>query len=74
MKIKIPFTNKQIILDPVYEGLFFMLGIYALFAITLLLFAAFGAKTLFAIVGVFVLTHLFKTSTIEEAEDSNVKE
>ena len=74
MKIKIPFTNKQVILDPLYEGLFFMLGIYALFAITLLLFATFGAKTLFGIVGAFILVHLFKTSTVEEVENKNVKE
>ena len=74
MKIKIPFTNKQVILDPLYEGLFFMAAVYAVFAITLLLFAAFGAKTLFGIVGFFILIHLFKTSTIEDTESGNVKE
>ena len=73
MKIKIPFTNKQVILDPLYEGLFFMLSVYALFAITLLLFAAFGIKTLFGIVGFFILIHLFKTSTVEDVEANNVK-
>ena len=73
MKIKIPFTRKEVILDPVYEGLFFMLAVYALFAITLLLFAAFGAKILFTIMGVFILAHLFKTSEIKEMEVDNVK-
>ena len=30
MKIKIPFTNKQVILDPLYEGLFFMFCIFSI--------------------------------------------
>jgi len=74
MKIKIPFTNKQVILDPLYEGLFFMLCIYAVFSITILLFVALGAKVLFGIIGAFILVHIFKTSSVEEVEDSNVKE
>ena len=74
MKIKIPFTNKQVILDPLYEGLFFMFCIYAIFSITILLFVALGAKALFGIIGAFILVHIFKTSTIEEMENENVKE
>ncbi len=74
MKIKIPFTNKQIILDPVFEGLFIMLGFYSVFAITILLFAAIGAKNFFLAVGIFLFVGLIKTSKLENAEVENVKE
>ena len=74
MKIKIPFTNKQIILDPVFEGMFIMLGIYSIFAITILLFAAIGAKNFFLAVGIFLFVGLVKTSKIEKTGGNNVKE
>jgi uncharacterized membrane protein YeiB len=68
MKIKIPFFNKQIILDPVYEGLFMILGFYALFALTFLSLAAFGVKNLLIITTSLILVHMIKTSKIEKGE------
>ena len=65
MKIKIPFVNKQIILDPVYEGLFIILGFYALFALIVILMAAFGAKNMLLISLTLIIFHMIKTSKIE---------
>lgn len=66
MKIKIPFTNKSIILDPFYEGLLFLLAIYAIFALTVILFSAIGPANFFLIVGIFLIVGLFKTTEIED--------
>ena len=74
MKIKIPFTNKRIILDPIYEGLFIMLGFYSIFAITILLFVSIGANNFFLAVGIFLFVGFIKTSRIEDAGGRNVKE
>lgn len=68
MKIKIPFFNKQIILDPVYEGLFVILGFYALFALMVTLMAAFGAKNMLLISLTLIVFHMIKTSKIEKGE------
>ncbi len=73
MKIKIPFTRKEVILAPVFEGLFIMLGFYSVFAIAILLFAAFGAKNFFLAVGIFLFVGLIKTSEVKETEVDNVK-
>ena len=67
MKIKIPFTNKRVILDPIYEGLFILVGFYALFAISVLAMAAFGPTKLCAFIGVLILIHMLKTSQVEES-------
>ena len=66
MKIKIPFVNKQIVLDPIYEGLFILLGIYALFALMVTSMAAFGAKNMLIIAATLILFHMIKTSKIEK--------
>lgn len=68
MKIKIPFTRKQVILDPIYEGLFMLLGIYALFALMVMSMAAFGAKNMLIIAATLILFHMIKTSKIEKEE------
>ena len=74
MKIKIPFTNKQIVLDPIYEGLFILIGFYALFALSVLAMAAFGPTKLCIFIGILILIHMLKTSQVEEFEVKNVKE
>jgi len=74
MKIKIPFTNKQLILDPIYEGLFILLGFYALFASSILAMAAFGPTKMCIFIGVVILIHALKTSEVKELEVENVKE
>ena len=71
MKIKIPFVNKQIILDPIYEGLFILLGFYALFALLILAMSAFGASNVFIIASVLVFIHLAKTTKIEGVNNEN---
>jgi hypothetical protein len=68
MKIKIPFTNKQIILDPIYKGLFILLGFYALFPLTFLLLEAFGVKNMLITTLSLILIHMFKTSKIEKGK------
>jgi len=68
MKIKIPFVDKQIVLDPIYEGLFMLLGIYALFALSLLSLTVFGAKNMLIIAASLTLVHMVKTSKIEKEE------
>ena len=74
MKIKIPFTNKQVVLDPIYEGLFILVGFYALFALSVLAMAAFGPTKLCIFIGILILIHMLKTSQVEEFEVKNVKE
>ena len=74
MKIKIPFTNKQVVLDPIYEGLFILLGFYALFALSILAMAAFGPTKLCIFVGILITIHMLKTSEVKELEVKNVKE
>ena len=73
MKIKIPFTTKQIIVDPLFEGLLIMLGIYTLFAVFVILFAALGSKTFFIFAAVFFITGFIKTSKIENVEVQDVE-
>lgn len=68
MKIKIPFVNKKIILDPIYEGLFMLLGIYALFSLVVMSMAAFGAKNMLIIAATLILFHMIKTSKIDKEE------
>lgn len=74
MKIKIPFTNKQVVLDPIYEGLFILLGIYALFALSILAMAAFGPTKICIFIGAVILIHFLKTSKVKELEVENVEE
>jgi len=68
MKIKIPFSKKQIVLDPIYEGLFILLGFYVLFALMIVSMAAFGAKNMLIIAATLILFHMIKTSKIEKEE------
>ena len=68
MKIKIPFSKKQIVLDPIYEGLFILLGFYALFVLMIMSMAAFGAKNMLIIAEILIVFHMIKTSKIEKEE------
>lgn len=68
MKIKIPFSKKQIVLDPIYEGLFILLGFYALFVLMIMSMAAFGAKNMLIIAAILIVFHMIKTSKIEKEE------
>jgi len=74
MKIKIPFTNKRIVLDPLFEGLLVMISIYIFFATMVILYATFGVKLFYTAVASFFIVGLIKTSKIENAGDDNVKE
>ena len=74
MKIKIPFTNKQVVLDPVFEGLLVMISIYTFFATMIILYTTLGAKLFYIAVASFFVTGLIKTSKIENVGDDNVKE
>lgn len=74
MKIKIPFTNKQVILDPLFEGIFVMLSIYTFLATMIILYVTLGAKLFYIAIASFFITGLIKTSKIENVGDSDVKE
>jgi hypothetical protein len=74
MKIKIPFTNKQIVLDPIFEGILVMLSIYTFLATMIILYATLGAKLFYIALASFFITGLIKTSKIENSGDSNVEE
>jgi hypothetical protein len=74
MKIKIPLTNKKLVLNPIYEGLLMMLTFYAIFGIAVLLFTALGLKNFSLAVGIFLFVGLIKTSRVENTEGENVKE
>jgi len=74
MKIKIPFTNKQVVLDPIFEGMLVMLSIYTFLATMVILYATLGAKLFYIAAASFFITGLIKTSKIENIGDSNVEE
>jgi hypothetical protein len=74
MKIKIPFTTKQIVVDPMFEGILVMLSIYTLFAVAIILFSLLGSKTFFIFAASFFITGFIKTSKIEETGVRDVEE
>jgi hypothetical protein len=72
MKIKLPFTNKAVILHPLFEGILLMLLFYVAVAAIIMLGSYIGFGNLALSTIVFLCVFAIKTATIEE-EERNVK-